>query len=120
MTVEQAQASLTGTGLKPRTVERFDESVPFGRVIGTEPSNGTQVYRGDKVRVVVSKGSQFILVPSVVGMTTDEATSTLETAGFEVETREQFGVTVANRVISQDPSGGSQVSRGTLITLTIT
>ncbi len=120
MTVEQAQASLTGTGLKPRTVERFDESVPFGRVIGTEPSNGTQVYRGDKVRVVVSKGSQFIPVPSVVGMTTDEATSTLETAGFEVETREQFGVTVANRVISQDPSGGSQVSRGTLITLTIT
>ena len=48
MTVEQAQASLTGTGLKPRTVERFDESVPFGRVIGTEPSNRTQVYRGDK------------------------------------------------------------------------
>jgi beta-lactam-binding protein with PASTA domain len=53
-------------------------------------------------------------------MTTDDATSTLQAAGFQVETREQFGVTVANRVISQDPSGGSQVSRGTLITLTIT
>ena len=55
--------------------------------------------------MVVSKGSQFIPVPSVVGMTTDEATSTLETAGFEVETREQFGVTVANRVISPGPVG---------------
>jgi serine/threonine-protein kinase len=120
MTVDQAQASLTGAGLKPQTVEQFDESVPFGRVIGTEPSNGTTVYRGDKVRIIVSKGSQFVPVPSVVGMTTDDATSTLQAAGFQVETREQFGVTVANRVISQDPSGGSQVSRGTLITLTIT
>ncbi len=120
MTVDQAQAALTGGGLKPRTTERFDESVPFGRVIGTEPANGTTAYRGDKVRVIVSKGSQFVSVPSVVGMTIESATSTLEDAGFRVSTREQFGVTVANRVISQDPSGGSQASRGTLVTLTVT
>jgi serine/threonine-protein kinase len=120
MTLEQAQAALTATGLRPRTVEQFDESVEFGRVISTNPGDASPAFRGDRVQVVVSKGSQFVPVPSVVGMTTDEATQTLQDAGFDVTTREQFGVTVANRVISQDPSGGSAALRGTLVTLTIT
>jgi serine/threonine-protein kinase len=120
LTVEQAQASLAGGGLKARMVEQFDDTVPFGRVIGTEPGGGTTAYRGDKVRVLVSKGSQFVPVPSVVGMDTESARATLENAGFTVQTQEQFGVTIANRVISQDPSGGTQVSRGATVTLTIT
>lgn len=120
MTVSQAQATLIGGGLKPRTVERFDENVPFGQIIGTDPASGTTAYRGDKVRVYVSKGSQYIPVPSVVGMDTESARATLEDAGFEVQTKEQFGVTIANRVISQDPGGGSQATRGALVTLTIT
>ncbi len=120
MTVSQAQATLIGGGLKPRTVERFDENVPFGQIIGTDPTSGTTAYRGDKVRVYVSKGSQYIPVPSVVGMDTESARATLEDAGFEVQTQEQFGVTIANRVISQDPGGGSPATRGALVTLTIT
>lgn len=120
LSLDQALPTLTAGGLKPRTVEQFDESVDFGRVISTDPSNGTTAFRGDKIRVFVSKGSQFVPVPSVVGMTTESATETLQDAGFEVTTREQFGVTVANRVIAQDPSGGSQAARDTLITLTIT
>jgi len=94
--------------------------VPFGQVIGTDPTSGTTAYRGDKVRIYVSKGSQYISVPSVVGMDTESARATLEDAGFEVDTKEQFGVTIANRVISQDPAGGSPATRGALVTLTIT
>lgn len=120
MSVDQAQATLSASGLKSRTTERFDESVEFGKVIGTEPGNGTTAYRGDKVKVLVSKGSQYVEVPSVVGMDTDSARATLENAGFKVTTREQFGVTLANRVLSQDPSGGSRASHGSLVTLTIT
>lgn len=120
MSLDQAQATLSAGGLKPRTTEQFDESVPFGRVIDTEPGNGTTAYRGDKVRVLVSKGSAYMEVPSVVGMDTDSARATLENAGFKVTLREQFGVTLANRVLSQDPSGGSRASRGTLVALTIT
>jgi len=120
LTVSQAQATLSGAGLKSRTVEQFDETVPFGRVIGTEPSSGTTAYRGDKVRLLVSKGSQYVAVPSVIGLDTESATARLEEAGFRVATEEQFGVTIANRVISQDPSGGTEVASGTLVTLTIT
>ena len=94
--------------------------MPFGRVIGTEPASGTTAYRGDKVRLLVSKGSQYLAVPSVIGMDTEAATARLEEAGFRVATEEQFGVTIANRVISQDPAGGTEVFSGTLVTLTIT
>ena len=120
LTVSQAQATLSGAGLKSRTIEQFDETVPFGRVIGTEPASGTTAYRGDKVRLLVSKGSQYVAVPSVIGMDTEAATARLEEAGFRVATEEQFGVTIANRVISQDPAGGTEVFSGTLVTLTIT
>jgi serine/threonine-protein kinase len=120
LTVSEAQATLSGAGLKSRTVEQFDETVPFGRVIGTEPSSGTTAYRGDKVRLLVSKGSQYVAVPSVIGLDTETATARLQDAGFRVATEEQFGVTIANRVLSQDPSGGTEVASGTLVTLTIT
>ncbi len=120
LTVSQAQATLSGAGLKSRTVEQFDETVAFGLVIGTEPGSGTTAYRGDKVRLLVSKGSQYVPVPSVIGMDTESATARLEEAGFRVATEEQFGVTIANRVIAQNPSGGTQVTSGTLVTLTIT
>lgn len=119
-TLEQAQAALSAAGFRTSTSEQFDDSVEFGRVISTDPSGGTTAYRGDKIRLIVSKGSQFVPVPSVVGMDTESATATLENAGFTVQTREQFGVTIANRVISQDPSGGTEVLRGTTVTLTVT
>lgn len=120
MTVDQATAALSDSGLKSRVEEQYDEDIEFGRAVGTEPASGTTVYRGDRVTLLVSKGSQYVSVPSVVGMETDAARKLLQDAGFPVSTREQFGVTVANRVISQNPSGGSRVLPGTPVTLTIT
>jgi serine/threonine-protein kinase len=118
--LDQAMATLSAAGLRTRTSEQFDETVEFGRVISTEPGGGTTAYRGDRIQILVSKGSQFVPVPSVVGMDAEAARSTLEDAGFLVQTREQFGVTIANRVISQDPGGGSEALRGSTVTLTIT
>jgi serine/threonine-protein kinase len=120
LTLDQARASLSGAGFRVKTSEQYDDTVPLGRVISTQPGSGTTAYRGDRIRVLVSKGSQFVPVPSVVGMDTESARVTLENAGFLVETREQFGVTLANRVLSQDPGGGTEAVRGTTVTLTIT
>lgn len=120
MTVDQAISTIRAAGLKTSSTERYDDLVPFGQVIGTEPVSGTTAYRGDRITMTISKGSQSIPVPSVVGMDTKSAETLLENAGFRVTTREQFGVTIANRVISQDPGGGTVAPRGTLVTLTVT
>lgn len=120
MTIDTASATLSDSGLRAKAAERFDNYIPFGQVISTDPAAGSTAYRGDKVTVLISKGSQYVPVPNVVGLDTETAKSKLESAGFRVATREQFGVTIANRVIAQDPAGGAQATRGTLVTLTVT
>ena len=120
MTIDTASSSLSDAGLRTKAKERFDNTVPFGQVIASEPAAGTTAFRGDRVVVLISKGPQFVPVPNVVGLDTETATAKLEEAGFRVATREQFGVTIANRVIAQEPGGGASVSRGTIVTLTVT
>jgi eukaryotic-like serine/threonine-protein kinase len=52
----EAEATLTGDDLKPNIVTKHDNTVPQGRVIGTEPAQGKEVLRGDTVTVIVSSG----------------------------------------------------------------
>jgi beta-lactam-binding protein with PASTA domain len=59
-------------------------------------------------------------VPDVTGQTYDEASSQLEAANFQVEKTEQADDTVAEGdVISQDPSGGTELEAGATVTLTV-
>ena len=61
-----------------------------------------------------------IEVPSVVGNTLDEATFTLEQAGFQVTTTPKEDESVdEGTVLQQDPAGGTKQPKGTTITLTI-
>ena len=61
-----------------------------------------------------------IEVPSVVGNTEQEATFTLEQAGFQVQitTKEDESVDEGT-VLQQDPAGGTKQQKGATITLTI-
>ncbi|MGA9226571.1 MAG: PASTA domain-containing protein, partial [Mesobacillus sp.] len=44
------------TGLKIEITEEFHDTVPKGEVISQDPSAGTQLKKGSKVNVVISKG----------------------------------------------------------------
>lgn len=118
--VESARTTLEAAGLTVLVTSVYDPVAPADTVVSTVPEPGTTLFRGDEVTLNVSKGADVVQVPSVVGMTTDDASSALESAGFTVSVSERFGVTVANRVLSQDPSGGSMAPRGSEVTLTIT
>ena len=63
---------------------------------------------------------ELIEVPSVVGNTEQEATFTLEQAGFQVQitTKEDESVDEGT-VLQQDPAGGTKQQKGATITLTI-
>jgi beta-lactam-binding protein with PASTA domain len=90
--------------------QQFDEVVPNGQVIGTDPPAGTEVERGSTVRVLVSQGPQLVPVPDVSGRSVDEAVQVLESAGLTV-----VGVTGNPRgtVLATDPPAGEQVRLGT-------
>ena len=92
------------------------DTVPKGSVVSQDPRDGT-LFRGDTVRLVVSKGPVLVEVPNVVGQQLDEARRTLEGAGFAVEVRRALGGFFGT-VRLQEPAGG-KVPKGSTVTVTI-
>ena len=85
-----AQAALAKFPFQISVVQQTSDSVPNGNVIGTDPSAGTQVKRGQTVRLLVSSGPPIIEVPDVTGQSLDDATQTLTNAGFKVAVRQEI------------------------------
>lgn len=110
---QEAVDRLQGLGLNPQLEAREprgDEQP--GTVVSTDPEAGTEVQRGETVEVVVAIDK--VQVPSVQGMSLDEARATLQAAGLDV-----------GRVLGPDratvqftaPGAGSEVDVGTEVTV---
>ncbi len=83
-TAAQAGASLRLHGLKANVELVFDDAVPPQQVVRTEPAGGRQVAKGGTVTLFVSRGPQLVDVPAVTGLSQDDATAALTTAGLKV------------------------------------
>jgi serine/threonine-protein kinase len=99
--------------------EVFDELIPAGKVVGTDPIGGTLVEQKTSVTLLVSKGPDLVEIPNVVGMDVAAATTTLQSAGFQVTTVNKLPVAILNKVYSQNPAAGSKAPKGSVITLEI-
>ena len=107
MTVERASDVLKDAGFKVDTQQQPSSSVPQGRVISQSPANG-KADKGSTVTIVVSSGAQSGSVPNVVGKDFETAQSTLENAGFQVNTVWVYDDNVATgNVIGQTPSSAA-------------
>jgi len=117
--VTDATSTLANLGLTLEiTLENFADSVA-GTILTSDPLPGTTVPKASVVKVTVSKGPVLVDVPNVVGMDAATATSTLQTAGFQVKAVNKLAVAILNKVYSQNPAGGSKAPRGSLITIEI-
>ena len=116
--VEDAVAELTRSGLDAQVVEVFSNEDP-GRVTGQSPNAGTVVVEGTSVRINVSKGSKPVTVPNVVNLPFDQAQLELQQAGFNVSRIDVASDLKAGIVVDQDPSGGSESSKGSTVTLSV-
>ncbi|MEU3272911.1 PASTA domain-containing protein [Saccharomonospora sp. NPDC006951] len=111
-TVEQAEQAIKAMQLEPRrdgNADQYSDEVPEGAVITVTPQPGNQANIGDQVTIVVSKGPPPTPVPSVAGMSRDEAFQALTDAGFEpFDAGEEFGEGVAaGHVTRTDPAQGA-------------
>ena len=118
-----AAAAIQAAGLVVgQQSEDCSDSVPAGNVIRTDPAAGAQVNPGTVVNLVVSTGpcTAPVSVPDVVGMQVVNAISALHTAGLIYTTIEVCNEnTPVGVVINQLPSGGTSVSVGSTVTLTV-
>ena len=119
---ELADAARTfgDAGLKI-AVQYVPNTEPQGRVVAQAQPAGTKRKRGDTVQVNVSTGPEPAAdtqVPNVANQRQQAARQALERAGFEVLAIEQAGnPTRIGFVLSQTPSGGASIPRGSLVIL---
>ncbi len=119
LTQAGAQTEITSASLTVgRVTTANSSSVAVGKVISQNPAAGAKVEAGSAVALVVSLGAK---VPDVVGSSKGSAQTALTAAGLKVGT-----VTSANsqtvaigNVISQDPTGGSNVAPGSAVALVV-
>ncbi len=102
------------------TIDReFSDKVKKDFAIRTVPPEGTEVTKGTRVRLLVSRGPEQVTVPDVTGLTRESAEGRLRDEGLDVSVDEQESDEPEGDVISQSPSGGSKVTRGETVTITV-
>ena len=120
-TVAQAQQVLSGVGFRSTTSDVFDDEVPSGLVVGSEPAAGTEIRKFQPVSLLVSKGPQLFPLPNLTGGTLDQAKSSLNAAQMALGTvAEKFDEDAeAGIVLSQDPAAGTPARHGTPVALAV-
>jgi beta-lactam-binding protein with PASTA domain len=116
-----AVGTLERAGL-PAQVTLVQSSQPVGRVVSQQPAAQANATRGQVVQLNVSLGSsaaQPVEVPDVTGQDVQQATQTLQQAGFVVETvyRKVSAAGQDGKVVDEQPAG--QAPQGWKITLVV-
>ncbi len=121
LTSAQVQEAIGGANLAVGSVrEEYDDTVPAGDAVTTDPKPGSVVRPGTKVDVIVSKGPRPVTLPDLEGKRSAAATATLKGAGLVVEMRQRFSDTVKDGlVISVRPAAGTVVDSGSTVTLVV-
>jgi serine/threonine-protein kinase len=116
--VAAAQLQAAGFGVKRTDV---DSTQPAGTVLQQSPTGNTLVAQGTTVTLTVSKGPTTVQVPDVVNLDAATAKATLVAAGFKVKvlSTDTTDPTQDNRVVLEDPAGGTQAKPGSVVTITV-
>jgi serine/threonine-protein kinase len=114
-----AQDELTQLKLAVQVTQVYDDVVPAGMVVSTDPPAQTSVKPGTKVLLKVSRGRAPITVPNVIGKPLDQAQATLAGQGLKVVVNQQDSDKPANTVLAQDPVDGTGAESGATVTLTV-
>lgn len=115
---EQAKQQLEALGVVVTESLVFSDEVPKGSVVAMVPES-EPLKEGGSVRLDVSKGPEFAILPNMVGETVAAAKRTLEALGLQVTVdtdalTSEYGVV---RVARQSPIAGQRVRVGSVVTV---
>jgi len=122
MTETEARSYAADNGLvlivDPDTVDVTGASGLDGLIAAQDPEAGAEVKFGDEVHVQLGAIIE-VTVPSLIGMTEEDATTTLAEYGLTLNVVGTVDVTVEsgleNRVAEQDPIAGSSATDGSIV-----
>jgi serine/threonine-protein kinase len=124
MRVPEAQLIAEQNGFQLSPLEtRFDANYPPGLVIEQAPAPYTISKLGRKIKVIISGGTENVIVPEVVGVSEKEASFKLESAGLKYDENKNHRIFSdfypEGVVISQNPPANNNLKRGSLVVLSI-
>jgi len=116
-----AQQLVLAAGLVVGRIERTQAPAPRGVVINSRPPAGSTLRPGTEVTLVVSVGAPTITVPSLTGLTREQADSVLTDAGLALGTavRRTTSGGAPGTVIEQNPQPGTLSAPGTAVNITL-
>jgi serine/threonine-protein kinase len=114
--LDAAQAQLKELGLTANVVEQ-ETTQPPGTVMKQDPPTGTRVDNGATVTLTVAKERPEVPDVTTNHPTVDEATATLEKAGYKVQVRTRPDPANVGRVSDQSPAAGTTRSSGATVTI---
>ena len=115
------QVYLEAEGYTLGSVKEEESDAEKGEIISQNPAEGTEAEQGTAVDIVVSKGTDKVQVPSLLGLTLDEVKETLKDCGLTLgqTTYEESTVYAKNIVMDQSHAAGDKVKKDTKIDIVI-
>lgn len=125
---DKAIEEIINAGLNYTIVEESSVLVETGKVIRQTPIAGTKLNKDDTVTLHISKGNTKddtanagrVSVPSLIGLSKDQAESSLAANGLSLgTTTRKASASPEGTVISQSPSIGKMVTRGSFVSVVL-
>ncbi|WP_217141389.1 Stk1 family PASTA domain-containing Ser/Thr kinase [Streptomyces sp. AC627_RSS907] len=114
-----AQQQAVNADLELTFTEKPCEDQKKGNICSQDPKQGTEVDKKTTVSLTVSTGAPKVAVPNVIDKNIDEAKQQLEDKGFVVEQKQTESSQDEGTVLSQDPDPGSELEKGSTVTLEV-
>jgi eukaryotic-like serine/threonine-protein kinase len=115
---DDARDQLEDVGFEVNVVQVFSDK-PNGQVVAQDPRGGAEANEGSIVRINVSKGSDQVEVPDVVGLDQADAREQLGNLGLGTNVVEVPSSQEAGTVVAQSPVAGSTARLGSTVRLNV-
>lgn len=128
MKVDTARMALTDAGfVVGEEIPQYSDTEPEGTVLGIQVAEqpnlqpGAEVVKGTTIDIVVSQGPTPAEVPSLIGLTVENATALLDSLGLKLNRADtQFSNDVlAGAIAAQSPAAGELLAPGKAVTVSI-
>jgi beta-lactam-binding protein with PASTA domain len=119
--LEQAKRVLADSGfVAQRGEQRYESTSPAGTVLGQTPSPLSVQPRGGRVILDLSRGQRTVEVPTITGLTQQQAELTLQNAGLDLgEVIQMDSPSPRGTVMRSFPAAGARVPAASAITITV-
>jgi eukaryotic-like serine/threonine-protein kinase len=122
-TQQDASNQIIAAGLRVGNVAQQESSADqVGKVLGTNPAQGTQVAERSSIDLTVGSGPAFVNVPALAGMSVADATALLKSQGLTLgkQTNQQTSdPTQVGKVVNSSPGPGVRVKGGSAVDIAV-